>query len=77
MFVWNGLPHVVVGLAGGLSAAFYLTRLVASMFYEVEPSDPLTYISVACLVVISALLATWLPARRATSVDPMVALRCE
>ena len=67
------LTGVVIGLAGGLA----LTRLVSSLLYDVTPTDPLTFVSVVMLLVIVALLACWIPARRAAKVDPMTALRSE
>ena len=66
-----------IGIAAGLAAAFVLTRSLAGLLYETKPGDPLTYaLAVAALMAV-ALLAAWIPARRATSVDPIVALRAE
>ena len=61
---------------GGI-AAFALTRLMASMVFGVSTSDPLTYAAVAALLLVVGLLAAYIPARRATRIDPMVALRAE
>ncbi len=73
----QGFVLAVVGLAIGLLGSWALTRTLSSQLYEVSPADPVTFIAVSALLLMVALLACYLPARRATKVDPMVALRCE
>ena len=73
----RGLVLTVVGVTVGLVAAFWLTRILASMLFGVESMDPLTYASVAIVLVGVAALASWVPARRAARVDPVIAMRAE
>jgi putative ABC transport system permease protein len=77
LVVMRGLSLVAVGLALGVACALGLTRFMASQLYGVTPTDPTTLIGVAALLVSAALVATYVPARRATRVDPIVALRAE
>jgi ABC-type antimicrobial peptide transport system permease subunit len=73
----QGVGMVIAGLSVGLLAAWGLTRVMGGLLIGVSPSDPLTYATVALLLTAVALLACWIPARRATRVDPGIALRYE
>jgi ABC-type antimicrobial peptide transport system permease subunit len=68
---------VAISLVLGLVGAFAATRLLNSLLFGVGAADPLTFMSIALLVSLVAFLAAWLPARRATRVDPIIALRAE
>jgi putative ABC transport system permease protein len=77
MVVGEGLLLTLMGVGIGVAVALGLTRLLTGLLYGVRPRDPLTFVALALLLIIVALLAVCVPARRATSVDPMVALRYE
>jgi putative ABC transport system permease protein len=77
LIVWQGMSFVLIGIAVGLSGALALMRLIASFLYGVSATDLLTFAVIALLLAIVALLACFLPAWRATKVDPIVALRYE
>ncbi|MBX3280238.1 MAG: ABC transporter permease [Acidobacteria bacterium] len=77
LIVTQGVRVTVLGLALGLLGAFALTRLLASLLLGIGATDPLTFIGVGSVLMSAALLACYLPARRATKVDPMIALRTE
>jgi putative ABC transport system permease protein len=66
-----------IGLACGFAGSLGLTRFLGKFLYEIKPTDPLTFVVVSLLLFCVALLASWLPARRATKIDPIVALRCD
>jgi len=77
MVLAQGLKLALGGVAIGLIAALGLSRLIGGLLHGVKASDPLTYVGVALLLIAVALVACWLPARRAAKVDPMIALRTE
>jgi putative ABC transport system permease protein len=77
MIVGEGFRTIAGGVAVGMVAALMLTRTVASMLYGITATDPATFAAVTVVLVGAALLACYIPARRATRVDPMVALRSE
>jgi putative ABC transport system permease protein len=77
MVVGNGMKLAFLGLAIGLVASWLLTRFISSLLFGVEPTDPLTFGAVSLCLLVAALLACYLPARRATKVDPLEALRYE
>jgi ABC-type antimicrobial peptide transport system permease subunit len=77
MFLRYGLVLASVGVAIGLGGAVALTRLMRSLLFEVSALDPITYAAVPCVLFAAALLASYVPARRAAAVDPIGALKAE
>jgi predicted permease len=77
LIVWQAMRRVLLGALIGLGVALALTRFLRSLLYEVEATDPLTFVGVALVLALAAFLASYLPARRAARVDPVVALRNE
>lgn len=77
MVVREGATIALAGIAAGLAAAFLLTRLMASLLYDVTPTDPPTFAAATIVLAVAALAACWAPALKAASVDPMDALRSE
>jgi len=77
LILGNGAKMALIGVALGVAASLALTRLMAKLLFGVSTYDPLTFLAVACLLILVALAASYIPARRAMQVDPMVALRYE
>jgi ABC-type antimicrobial peptide transport system permease subunit len=77
MFVRYGLTWSGVGAAAGLVAAVPLSRLMSALLFEVKPLDPLTYAAVGVGLLVAAAIASYLPARRVTRIEPIEALRAE
>ena len=77
LVVGQAMRLLLIGTGIGLAAAFALTRGMASVLFGVSPNDPPTYVGVVLILTLSSVLAAWVPAHRATRVDPMRALRCD
>ena len=77
MILGQGMMLTIIGIAAGLLGAFGLTRLMATMLFSVKPTDPITFTAVALILLLIALIACYIPGRRATKVDPVNSLRYE
>ncbi|MGH9852715.1 MAG: FtsX-like permease family protein, partial [Blastocatellia bacterium] len=77
LIIGQGMKFVLIGVTIGLAGALALTRLIAHLLFDVSATDPLTFFVITALLIGVALLAALIPARRATKVDPIVALKCE
>ena len=77
MMLGEGLRLLIIGLVFGFVGAFLLVRLIRGLLFGVTPTDPVVYLAVTLLLSAAAVLACWIPSRRATRVDPMVVLRSE
>jgi putative ABC transport system permease protein len=77
LVVWQGMQLAIAGVIVGVCAAFGLTRLIASFLFGVKSWDPIVFVTVPAILTAVALLAVWLPATRASRLDPMEALRVE
>jgi ABC-type antimicrobial peptide transport system permease subunit len=77
LVIRQGLALTMAGVAIGLVAAYALTRVIATLLFGVAPADPATFCGVAGIFLVIAWLASYLPARRAASVDPIIAMRAE
>jgi ABC-type antimicrobial peptide transport system permease subunit len=77
LVIGQGLKLAAIGIVLGLVGAFGVTRYVRTILYNVTPTDPVSFIGVAVFLTLVAVLASYIPARRATAVDPLVALRGE
>jgi ABC-type antimicrobial peptide transport system permease subunit len=77
LVVRQGMALAVSGMLIGLAAAFFLARLIRSQLFGVDSTDPITFASISALLLLIALLASYIPAQRAARIDPMASLRCD
>ena len=77
LIVNQGISLTLLGIIAGIAASYALTRFLSVLLYGVKPADPVALATVSAVLIFAAFVATYFPARRATSVDPLVALRHE
>jgi putative ABC transport system permease protein len=77
MVMRQGMTHIAIGLAIGVAGALALTRVMSALLFAVEPHDPITFVAVSLVLMAVAAIACFVPARRVTTIDPMLALRSE
>jgi ABC-type antimicrobial peptide transport system permease subunit len=77
LLIWRGMSLTLIGVALGVAAALALTRVMKNLLFNVSATDPMTFALIALLLVGVAFIASYIPARRATKVDPLIALRSE
>jgi len=77
MVLREGIMLTILGIVGGTIGALFLTRVMASLLFGISPTDPVVYVAISALLLAVSIAACYLPARRATRVDPVVALRNE
>jgi len=77
LILGRGLTLSLIGVGLGIAGALALMQFLTSLLYGVRPTDPVTFVAVSLLLITVSLVATYIPARRATKVDPMAALRYE
>lgn len=77
LVIWQGLKVIVIGVIAGVAGALAVSRIISGLLYDVRPTDPTTFASVSLFLMIVAVLACYIPARKAMKVDPMIALRYE
>ena|SRR5271170_4470725 len=77
LVLWQGMQLAIIGAIVGIGAAFALARLIASFLFGVKPYDPIVFLTAPVILSVVALFAVWLPATRASKLDPMESLRVE